>query len=71
VKELRKQQKLMDTRKILGFEGERSEKVEVIHKFLCKFGEVFNNAEIKRYNEKVPALEEMLPGDAVHKILVI
>lgn len=61
----------MDTRKILGFDGERREKAETIHKFLCKFGEIFNNAEIKRYNEQVPGLEEVLPGDVVHKILVI
>ena len=56
MKELRKQQKLMDTRKILGLEGERVQKIETIHKFLTKSGEAFNHPEIKRYNEQVPDL---------------
>jgi hypothetical protein len=56
VKELRKQQKLMDTRKIIGLDEDRVKKIETIHKFLCKFGEVYKNQEIMRYNEQVPGL---------------
>lgn len=71
VKELRKQQKLMDTRSILGLSKEKLEKLEKIHKFICEKGEQFKNTEVMRYNDQVPSLEEMFPGDKVHKILFI
>jgi hypothetical protein len=71
VKEVRKQQKLMDTRTILGLAGEKQEKIDKIHSFICRCGEIYKNTEIMKYNEQVPALEQMFPGDYVHKILFI
>lgn len=47
------------------------EKLEIIHKFICKFGEIYKNPEIMQYKKQVADIESLLPGDVVHKILTI
>lgn len=43
VKEMRKQQKIMDTRKILGFSPEKQSKIDAIHSFICANGTKLKN----------------------------
>ena len=44
MKELRKQQKLMDTRKVLGLEGDNLEKLNKVHKYICETGTEMKDA---------------------------
>ena len=71
IKELRKQQKLMDTRHILGLEEDQLKKIEVVHKYVCKAGAELKDAEVLEYLRSLPTIESKLPGDIVHKIMFI
>lgn len=68
---MRKMQKLMDTRKIVGLEQETLSKIDKIHAFICETGTVLKKEEILAYLKDLPILEERIPGDILHKILFI
>ena len=38
IRQLRKQQKLMDTRKLIGFRQEQMQNIDKVHKFICDTG---------------------------------
>lgn len=71
VKEVRKQQKMMDSRAIIGLDGETNQKVDYLHSYLCETGVALKDPEILNYMKQVPGIEARFPGDYIHKILVI
>lgn len=71
VKEVRKQQKMMDSRAIIGLDGETKQKVDYLHSYLCETGVALKDPEILNYMKQVPDIEARFPGDYIHKILVI
>lgn len=56
VKEIRKQQKLMDTRKIVGLEKETLEKINKIHGYICETGVALKSEEVETYVQHLPEL---------------
>lgn len=68
---MRKQQKLMDSRTIIGLDDETRRKIDLVHEFLCETGKNLKDPEILNYLKEVPDLEARFPNDYIHKILVI
>jgi hypothetical protein len=68
---MRKQQKLMDSRTIIGLDDETRRKIDLVHSFLCETGKNLKDAEILNYLKDVPDIEARYPNDYIHKILVI
>ena len=71
VRELRKQQKLMETRKLIGLEGQSWSKLQKIYKWICESGVALRDPEVIQYLSEVPGIEKRLPGDKIHKIMFI
>jgi hypothetical protein len=46
---MRKQQKLMDSRTIVGLDDETKSKINLVHDFLCEMGKILKDPEILNY----------------------
>lgn len=71
IKELSKQQKLMDTRRIIGLDKETMDKVDTIHQFICDTGTRLKVGEVMEYVSHLADIERRLPGNVIHKIMFI
>jgi len=61
----------MNVFRLVGIDDKTKEKVDIIHKYICKTGYDLKDAEILMYVKKLPQIEAQYPNDYLHKVLVI
>jgi hypothetical protein len=71
VREVRKGQKLMDTRQIVGVGKETLETVELMHEYVCQAGVALGVGEVRSYVGQLAEIDKRIPGDWLHKIMFI